>query len=181
MNGYTIAAARERDLGQLAVIELAAATLLTGHAPDSVLKKATSRDVLENARRDGHLWVVLLNDAPVGFALVEVIEPRAAHLEELDVSPEHGRRGLGTRLVRHVCEWAAAAGCDSITLTTFRDVPWNMPFYARLGFQVVTDAALSSALRVVVEHERRRGLDPSRRVVMRKRVAPSHRADAGVS
>src|SRR3954447_13818935 len=85
---YTITAARERDIGLLAAIELAAATLLTGHAPDSV-----------------------------------------------------------------------------------RDVPWNRPFYARLGFEVVPSSELSHALRAVVEDERRRGLDPSRRVVMRKRCA----------
>lgn len=55
--------------------ELAAATVLTGHAPDSVLMETTSRDVLEEAQRDGHLWVALADDAPVDFGHVEVIEP----------------------------------------------------------------------------------------------------------
>jgi hypothetical protein len=68
----------------------------------------------------------------------------------------------------HVCEWAAAAGYESVSLSTFRDIPWNMPFYARLGFRVVRDSELGPALRGVVEDERRRGLDPSRRVVMRR-------------
>src|SRR5262245_42823674 len=164
---YTIAAARERDIGLLPAIELAAATLLTGYAPDSVLKETTRQDVLEKAQRDGHLWVVLVDDDPVGFAHVEMIESNAAHLEEIDVRPEHGRLGLGTRLVMHVCEWAASAGYESVSLTTFRDVPWNMPFYARLGFTVVPESELSPALRNVVDDERRRGLDSSRRVVMR--------------
>jgi GNAT superfamily N-acetyltransferase len=168
---YTITTARERDIGLLAAIELAAANLLIGHAPQSVLKETTSRDVLEKARRDGHLWVVLADDAPVGFAQVEVIESNAVHLEEIDVCPEHGRRGLGTRLVLHVCEWAAEAGYESVSLTTFRDVPWNMPFYTRLGFEVVLDSELSSPLRSVVDDERRRGLDSSRRVVMRRPCA----------
>ena len=166
--GYIITSARERDIGLLAAIELAAARLLIGHAPESVLTETTNQDVLEKAQRNNHLWVALADDVPVGFAHVEVLEPNAAHLEEIDVHPEHGRRGLGTRLVRRVCEWAAAAGYESVSLTTFRDVPWNMPFYARLGFKVVPHSEVSLALRAVVDDERRRGLDSSRRVVMQR-------------
>ena len=102
----------------------------------------------------------------MGFAHVEVLERDAAHLEEIDVDPRHGRRGLGTKLVLQVCDWAAGKGYASVTLTTFRDIPWNMPFYARLGFSIVATEHLSPALRAVVEDETRRGLDPSRRVVM---------------
>jgi GNAT superfamily N-acetyltransferase len=100
---------------------------------------------------------------------VEILEPGVAHLEEIDVHPEHGRRGLGTRLVIAICAWALTAGYRSLTLSTFRDVPWNMPFYAQLGFEVVPHDDLSPALRAVVRDETRRGLDPTRRVVMRRR------------
>ena len=165
---YIITSARERDITLLAAIELAAATLLIGHAPEFVLTETTSQDVLEKAQRDGHLWVALADDVPVGFAHVEVLEPNSAHLQEIDVCPAHGRRGLGTRLVMRVCAWAAAAGYEAVTLSTFRDVPWNMPFYARLGFTVVAESEVSPALWSVVEDERRRGLDASRRVVMRR-------------
>jgi GNAT superfamily N-acetyltransferase len=165
---YTITAARLEDLTRLAAIELVAARLLTGHAPESVLNETTSLDVLEEAQRAGRLWVVLADDLPAGFAHVELIERSAAHLDEIDVHPDHGRRGLGARLVRHVCEWAASHGYESVTLTTFRDVPWNMPFYARLGFRVVPSEQLSPGLRAVVDDETRRGLDPSRRVVMKR-------------
>jgi hypothetical protein len=67
-----------------------------------------------------------------------------------------------------VCEWAANAGKAAVTLTTFRDVAWNMPFYARLGFEVIPVNALTPALLSVVEDETRRGLDPTRRVTMRR-------------
>jgi hypothetical protein len=59
MTDYTIALARSKDLAQLPVIELAAARLLRGHAPESVLNETTGYDELEKALRDGHLWVVL--------------------------------------------------------------------------------------------------------------------------
>jgi GNAT superfamily N-acetyltransferase len=166
---YSITTARPQDLTRLPAIELAAARLLAGHAPESVLNEITSPVVLKQALHEGHLWVALADDAPVGFAHVEVIEREAAHLEEIDVVPGHGRRGLGTQLVLKVCDWAAGNGYASVTLTTFRDVPWNMPFYERLGFRVIPTPELSPALRAVVQDETWRGLDPLRRVVMRRR------------
>ena len=153
---------------RLSAIELAAARLLEGHAPESVLNETTSLDVLEKAQREGRLWVALADGVPVGFAHVELTERNSVHLEEIDVHPDHGRRGLGTRLVLRVCHWAASNGYGAVTLTTFRDVPWNMPFYARLGFAVVAPEKVSVPLRAIVEDETRRGLDPSRRVVMKR-------------
>ena len=166
---YEIALARPGDLPSIAPIELAAARLLVGHAPETVLEEVTSAEDLQAAQRDGRLWVGLSDDLPVGFALVEMLEPDAAHLEEIDVHPDHGRRGLGARLVRHVCRWAETQRLGAVTLTTFRDVPWNMPFYARLGFEDVDPITLTPALCEVLEDEARRGLDPTRRVVMRWR------------
>lgn len=165
---YTIALARVHDLPALPAIELAAARLLEGQAPESVLAETTSHEELRDAQRLGHLWVALLDDRPVGFAHVKILEPSHAHLEEIDVHPDHGRRGLGTRLVTAVCAWAAREGYESVTLTTFTRVPFNMPFYAGLGFQAVPDVTVSPALRAVVDDEMHRGLDPSSRVVMRR-------------
>jgi len=165
---YHIAPARPQDLPQLPAIELAAARLLAGHAPQSVLNETTSLDVLRRAQRHGQLWVALAADEPVGFAHAELLERDAVHLEEIDVHPDHGRRGLGTKLVRQVCEWAARHGFESVTLTTFRDVPWNMPFYGRLGFSVVPADQLSASLRAVIDDETRRGLEPAGRVVMKR-------------
>jgi GNAT superfamily N-acetyltransferase len=104
----------------------------------------------------------------VGFAHVEVLEPRVAHLKEIDVLPEYGKQGIGSRLIKTVVAWAMEFRYSSITLTTFRDVPWNMPFYARLGFEVISPEDLTPVLRAIVEDEARRGLDPRRRVAMRK-------------
>ena len=164
---YSVTVARPDDLSRLPAIELAAAKLLVGHAPESALAETTSTKDLDEAQRHGRLWVALADDRPVGFAHVKVLEPRVAHLEEIDVHPEHGRRRLGTQLVTTVCSWAAAEGYQFVTLTTFRDVAWNRPFYERLGFEVIPSSALSPALRAVVDDESQRGLDPDRRVVMR--------------
>ena len=175
---YSITTARPQDLVRLPAIELAAARLLAGHAPEPVLNETTDLEVLRKAQQDGHLWVAVAGDLVVGFAHVEVIERDAAHLEELDVDPAHGRRGLGTQLVVRVCDWAAAVGFTSVTLTTFRNVPWNMPFYARLGFEVVPGAQLTPELRMIVDDETRRGLDPRQRVVMRRALRTTFRGVA---
>jgi GNAT superfamily N-acetyltransferase len=150
---YRISAARPADLALLPEIELAAAMLLAGHAPESVLGETTSHDILKVAQRQGRLWVAIADDVPVGFAHVGVLDVDTVHLEEIDVHPVHGRRGLGARLVTHVCRWAADAGYRSVTLTTFRDIPWNMPFYARLGFTVAVADDLPPVLRAIVEEE----------------------------
>jgi putative acetyltransferase len=176
---YRIVAARTADLALLASIELAGARLLEGHAPKSVLAETTSQEVFKRVQSLGQLWVALDDEVPVGFAHVEIFEPGSAHLDEIDVHPDHGRRGLGTKLVQAVCKWAASEGYDSVTLSTFRDVPWNMPFYARLGFEVIPPEALTPALRAVVADEIRRGLDLNSRLVMRRVVTAA--ADASIS
>jgi GNAT superfamily N-acetyltransferase len=166
---YRVTIARPRDLPLLAPIELAAATLLRGHAPDSVLRETTDERELTSALSEGRLWAALADDVPVGFAIVNVLRRNLVHLEEIDVHPEHGRRGLGGRLVVAICEWASRRGYSQVTLTTFRDVPWNMPFYVRLGFEAVPEAEMPAEVAAIVNDETRRGLDPTRRVVMRYR------------
>ena len=135
--GYDIARAQPGHLARLAAVELAAATLLRGHASPEVLLETTSTATFARAAHEGRLWVATMNDEPIGFALVEMLAPDLPHLEEIDVVPKHGRRGVGTALVRTVCEWASMSGYRMLTLTTFRNVSFNLPFYARLGFGAV--------------------------------------------
>jgi GNAT superfamily N-acetyltransferase len=79
------------------------------------------------------LVVLVAGDPPVGLCRIDAVGG-GAHLEQLSVDPEHGRRGIGRALLRAGVDWAAAAGHSELTLTTYRDVPWNGPFYASEGF-----------------------------------------------
>lgn len=171
---YRIIPARPQDLPPLPSIELAAARLLSPYAPESVLKETTPPQEFLSAHARGHLWVALAGDCPVGFAQVELLEPGLAHFKEIDVLPEHGRRSLGTKLVTAVCDWAACAGFAAVTLTTFRDVPFNGPFYTKLGFEEIPPHELSPVLHSILKHEAERGLDPARRVAMQRKCSPSH-------
>ena len=168
---YIIALARPRDIPRLAAIELAAAALLEGHAPASVLNETTSETAFRDAQADGRLWVALDGDEPVGFAHVEMLAPDLPHLEEVDVHPLHGQRGVGAALVGATCEWAKCGGYAALTLTTFRTVPWNMPFYAKLGFVEVPAGEIAPELAAVVHDEASRGLAVERRVVMAYRTS----------
>ena len=63
-------------------------------------------------------------------------------------------------------EHAERAGLRGVTLTTFRDVPWNAPFYRRLGFEVLDPEDLTPGLAAAFADEARRGLPVELRVVM---------------
>ncbi|MGP3957183.1 GNAT family N-acetyltransferase [Nonomuraea sp. 3N208] len=109
---------------------------------------------------------VLVEGAPLaGFALVGWVDGNL-HLEQLAVHPDNMRQGIGGRLVAAVIDHAGAAGAPHVTLTTYRDVPWNAPWYARHGFTVLPEEEWGPELQALVEHERELGIEVAPRVVM---------------
>jgi len=164
---YVVRLAGPEHVDQLPSVERAAATRFGDSLPESVLSHVTPVGTLAAAQQAGLLWVALEPvGAPVGFAVASV-RGRRMHLEELDVMPAHGRRGIGSALVAAVEDHPRASGCTEITLTTFRDVPWNAPFYARLGFDVLPEQELDAELLRRLSYEAELGLERSRRVAMR--------------
>jgi GNAT superfamily N-acetyltransferase len=140
--------------------------------PDVATAEPAPVSHLETFRAAGRAWVVTDDgDQPVGYALARVVD-RAGHLEQLSVLPSHGGRGLGRLLIDHVAGWAAGRGLAALTLSTFRDVPWNGPYYERCGFTVLAEEGLGPGLRAARRRERRAGLDVSRRQFMRRPVGP---------
>jgi hypothetical protein len=49
-------------------------------------------------------------------------------------------------------------------------VPWNAPYYARLGFRILDDTAVTPGLRAIRRREAEIGLDRWPRVCMRRDV-----------
>jgi GNAT superfamily N-acetyltransferase len=159
------------EVARLPAVERRAARLFDNWLTETgltaeFLEQVSSMEELEDARVRGHLWVAVSSaDGPVGFAVVLVLD-QAAHLDELDVVPEYGCRGIGSRLLQAVCDWAGEAGYETVTLSTFRDVPWNAPFYERRGFVAVDHGNLPPEHVGLIDSERARGLRTERRVVM---------------
>ncbi|MET0556569.1 MAG: GNAT family N-acetyltransferase, partial [Vicinamibacteria bacterium] len=73
---------------------------------------------------------------------------------------------LGRALLESTLAWARAAGYRTATLSTFRDVPWNAPFYARVGFRETAPDDASPELRALRAEEPANGLRLDRRVLM---------------
>ncbi|MBV2156075.1 GNAT family N-acetyltransferase [Kitasatospora sp. SUK 42] len=111
--------------------------------------------------------VALVADADgtiAGYLLAEPVDG-ALHIEQVSVHPDHARRGIGRALIEHL---AAGTDAPALTLTTFADVPWNAPYYARLGFRPLADAELTPGLRDIRRKEADHGLDRWPRLCMRR-------------
>ena len=164
---YSIQGARAEHLTLLPAIERAAAAQF----PDDVITPevragVVPREEMEAALADRRLWVATdVNGDAVGFAIAMQLAG-AAFLREIDVHPDHQRQGLGRRLIQEVERWAKDRALGSISLTTFEHVPWNAPFYARLGFRKLADDELDRELRDLLHLERAQGL--RQRVAMRR-------------
>ena len=89
------------------------------------------------------------------------------HIWEISVHASAQGRGIGRRLIEAAVTHAREVGLEAVTLTTFRDVGWNAPYYARLGFETQSDDALSPRLRAVLDAEIANGLPGERRCAMR--------------
>jgi GNAT superfamily N-acetyltransferase len=169
-----IRAAEHHDLPRLQDIERAA-----GAAFRDVDMAAIADDdpptvaALQQYQAAGRAWVATDDsagdDVAVGYLLLDVVD-EAAHVEQVSVDPSHAGRRLGRQLIETAADWAVEHGFDEITLTTFAEVAWNAPYYARLGFTVVPEAQLGPGLSAVRRHERGLGLDAWPRVSMRRAV-----------
>jgi GNAT superfamily N-acetyltransferase len=158
--------ARPDELEALRRLEIAAGAPFRDLGMDAVADDAPpSAVVLGGALERGGLWVIEEDGAPAAYLLDDVVDGEA-HLEQVSVHPSHARRGLGARLVEHLVDRARAAGHRAVTLTTFTDVPWNGPYYARLGFRTLGADKLGPGLAAIREAEIARGLDRWPRTAM---------------
>src|SRR5438874_12103060 len=136
---WSIRAPRTDELEQLREIERAAGVLFRTVGMDDVAEhEPLSIEELAGYLGDERTWVLVHGDAIVGYALTDVVDG-LAHLEQLSVMPEYGRRGYGAALLNRVCDRARQRGRDAVTLTTFERVPWNGPYYTRHGFRVLAE------------------------------------------
>jgi ribosomal protein S18 acetylase RimI-like enzyme len=164
----TIRQALPDELPLLADIERDAARLFrTVGLPEIAEAEPTPLAFLEAVARCGAIFVATEDDAPVGFILVGFLD-RAAHIHEFCVMIDHGRKGIGRRLVAEACRHGAVEGMPAVTLSTFHDIPWNGPFYERLGFHYLERDEWTPALYLLHHREIELGLPVARRSFMRK-------------
>jgi GNAT superfamily N-acetyltransferase len=155
-------AAVEADFPRLQAIEVEAGAPFRAIGMHAIADMPPpSTEVLQAYVDDGHCWVI--GDI-AGYLLADVVDG-CAHIAQVSVAPEFRGKRFGRELIDHLDRWAIGQGLAALTLTTFRDVPWNGPYYARLGFRVIEP---TPELAEMVAHEANVGLDPATRVCMRR-------------
>ncbi len=162
----TVRAAHAGDLAGLAAVERSAASLFRGTHLDAAADGETlPGDVLQGCLDAGYLWVAEERDGIVGFLAAEAVGS-GLHVLEVSVARAAQGRGVGRALVDAALARARTEGRSAVTLVTDRTLPWNAPFYSRLGFEVL-EPPLDPHLAARIEAGREHGFDPGRRCAMR--------------
>jgi len=119
----------------------------------------------EAAGRQQLIFACSAAGEPVGFAALGTVDSRP-YLDQLSVRRAWMGKGIGGAFVERAKEWSSLAG--ELWLTTYDErVPWNQPWYARLGFVRVPEAGCGPELRRKLEAERASLPAPEARVAMR--------------
>jgi len=162
------------DIGIAQEIEWAAGlAFIDIGMPEIAADEPFSAEELAPYLAAGRAWVIgPEGERVLGYLIADVVDG-FVHIEQVSVHPDAAHQGLGRRLIEHVAARAAGDGVAALTLTTFRDVPWNAPYYERCGFHVIPEPDVGPELRALRAHEATLGLDPARRVCMRRDLAPA--------
>lgn len=166
--------ARSTEIDEIRAIERASASRFVGIGMDAIARDEPTASDLLAARIAARAVIVATDDDDrlVAFVMFRPLD-RGGYVEQIDVLPSHAGQRLGAALIELVHVRAREQGWDALVLETFAEVPWNAPYYRRLGFEVMADEALSDELRDIRAAHEARGLTAQgARVFMRRPVTP---------
>ncbi|MCW2254126.1 GNAT superfamily N-acetyltransferase [Providencia alcalifaciens] len=152
---FLIRQAKSSDAKNLPVIEYSAAQIFRGHAKFGWIADG---DVQTEQEHLGYIqqqmaWIAVANDdQPIGFINTQKLE-NSLHIREVSVAQPWQGKGVGRELIQHVLGYALQQKVNNVTLTTFRDIPWNAPYYQRLGFSIIEASELSCTLKSILQQE----------------------------
>ncbi|WP_017904043.1 GNAT family N-acetyltransferase [Pseudomonas asplenii] len=159
--------ARPDDIPALAAVERCAASIFREVGLAWVAEgEPLPADYLEQLCRHHTLWVATDdNDQPVGFLAAQTLD-RSFFIVELSVHAGHQKLGLGAGLMAAAIAHARAERFATASLTTYRHLRWNAPFYARLGFVEAEAASLGEEHVAQLQHEMDAGHEAGLRCAM---------------
>jgi N-acetylglutamate synthase-like GNAT family acetyltransferase len=135
---------READLGSALAIVNEAAEAYRGVIPaDRWHEPYMSRDEIEKEIADGVVFWVAEDDARLSGVMGIQDKGEVALVRHAYVSPTVQRKGVGTRLLRHV---EGLTG-KPVLIGTWAAASWAIEFYRRNGFTVVSAPQKDSLLR----------------------------------
>ncbi|HVJ33587.1 MAG TPA: GNAT family N-acetyltransferase [Terriglobia bacterium] len=171
---YHLRPARPDEVGVVRAIEQAAAQRFRGTDFDWVAN-AGAGSVADVTASIAAQQVLVMTPAggadagqPVAFVQFAIVDG-GAYIEEIDVLPTHAGHRLAARLIDAVDVWARSQGLPILTLSTFSTIPWNAPYYRRLGFRDM--GHLGPGLAAIRERHRALGLKDEQRAFLWRPVA----------
>jgi GNAT superfamily N-acetyltransferase len=169
---WSIRAARPLDLPLLVEIERDAGEMFRSLGMDSVADDdpGSVADLASYAADERAFVAADAGERLLGYILLDVVDA-AAHIEQVSVRPRYARQGIGRALIGRAVVWAREHRLRTLTLTTYVDVPWNGPYYERLGFRYISREEESPGLRALRDRERASGLDAWPRACMTLDIA----------
>ena len=168
---FTIRKARKDDLPLLGPIERSAAELFRTVGLDFLTYGPTMDESLLSAMSiSNHLWVAVNEvDQPIGFAGGEELAGNF-HIAEISVSQDAQGKGVGKALMGELMRQAKEEGYPAVTLTTYRNLPWNGPWYHKLGFSEMKVDEMEEKYATIWDSEAQHGHDMNLRCIMRKNL-----------
>ena len=165
---FVVRSATANDVVLLPDLESHARTALYGMAGLGAVAELPPSSPERLAR--GPCWVAVDGEGKhLGFALADRLDGDAL-LETLAILPEFSRSGLGRGLVNAVSDWARQQAAGGLLVSTYRDIPWDAPFYARLGFVEVPHRQWTRHMHHLQRQATAAGHDPARRLWMRLKL-----------
>lgn len=116
----------------------------------------------------GDVQIADVDGICVGFVVTETTDPEL-HVHELAVRQDQQGKGIGRALMNAAASLARRRHCRALTLTTFRSIAFNAPFYERLGYEI--QQTPSPRLARILASERARGFTD--RCAMRLSLSPA--------
>ncbi len=164
---WRLRTARRGDLPAMAEIERSADARFKGSDLDWLGEaEPTPSELLAPYCDAGSAWVVEDGAGRLGGFLVAGPRDSQLILFQISVALDLQGLGLGKRLMLAALQAGRRLGLREAALTTYRDVAWNAPWYARFGFVEVGEEDQSDALRQMLANEAAAGHDPARRCAM---------------
>lgn len=115
------------------------------------------------------IWLVELRGEPVGFLRAKPVDD-VLYCAEMSVLRHHHGKGLGEKLMSHFIKFARSNGFSGVAGITYKDVPWNGPYYRRLGLNYLDKNLIGPELLAIMSSDAEFALSQAgSRVVFGKR------------
>lgn len=163
----SIHVSKDCDLEFLPGVERSAAKKFVAYrkSEDQSPGRVLAHDILLKAHKNKTLWVAFKDSNPIGFLAATPVDGNL-HIEELSVMFDHQGQGIGKQFIKAIITEAGIRKHNQISLTTDALIPWNKPFYGRLGFQEIDLEDCKADLSKILIKDKGHSEIPENRIAM---------------